>query len=775
MRKAVLLQLHILLLVVSGNVKGIPHDPFRFNSDIPGEIESRTPNAGDFFSTLITNGETAHDLRFTETASDWNRSAPFKAEPEASKPMIQEAFTSFDPYAGIQAVDFSGQRGIQPSNLGKAVGYINDGDYIRFDQVAFGRGPLTGQIIASSNTAGGTIEFRTGSPSGTLIARAEISTTGGWRKFAPFDIMVTEPESYSDGTFFLGDQTLFLVFKGAASGYLLDVDSFSFESADVIVEELSFMNCPSQPLTVGETIDLEVLFSPTNTTNQFVAFTASDGTSVDYITGEFTATAPGEVTVTATSFSDGSVFAVCTITVQEPSTSFDPYAGIQALDFSGQRGIQPSNLGKAVGYINDGDYIRFDQVAFGRGPLTGQIIASSNTAGGTIEFRTGSPSGTLIARAEISTTGGWRKFAPFDIMVTEPESYSDGTVFLGDQTLFLVFKGAASEYLLDVDSFSFESADVIVEELSFMNCPSQPLTVGETIDLEVLFSPTNTTNQFVAFTASDGTSVDYITGEFTATAPGEVTVTATSFSDGSVFAVCTITVQEPSTSFDPYAGIQALDFSGQRGIQPSNLGKAVGYINDGDYIRFDQVAFGRGPLTGQIIASSNTAGGTIEFRTGSPSGTLIARAEISTTGGWRKFAPFDIMVTEPESYSDGTVFLGDQTLFLVFKGAASGYLFDVDSFSFEKTKTVSPSKSSAKEFVIFPNPAASGTLSVSIGALQPEEVDHVHIYTLDGEKIMSREVRQSVTQLDISGVLPGYYLMVIEGRYVGAQSLFRVK
>jgi hypothetical protein len=234
-------------------------------------------------------------------------------------------------------------------------------------------------------------------------------------------------------------------------------------------------------------------------------------------------------------------------------------------------------------------------------------------------------------------------------------------------------------------------------------------------------------------------------------------------------------IQEAFTSFDPYTGIQALDFSSQRGIQPSNLGKAVGYINDGDYIRFDQVAFGRGPLTGQIIASSNAEGGTIEFRTGSPSGTLIARAEISTTGGWRKFAPFDIMVTEPESYSDGTVFLGDQTLFLVFKGAASGYLFDVDSFTFEKTKTVSPSKSSAKEFVIFPNPAASGTVSVSIGALQPEEVDHVHIYTLDGEKIMSREVRQSVTQLDISGVLPGYYLMVIEGRYVGAQSLFRVK
>jgi uncharacterized protein YjdB len=58
------------------------------------------------------------------------------------------------------------------------------------------------------------------------------------------------------------------------------VDNFVFEDSDVIIEDLKFINCPTKPLTVGDTIDLDVLITPSNTTNQFVAFVASDGTSV---------------------------------------------------------------------------------------------------------------------------------------------------------------------------------------------------------------------------------------------------------------------------------------------------------------------------------------------------------------------------------------------------------------------------------------------------------------------------------------------------------------
>jgi uncharacterized protein YjdB len=216
----------------------------------------------------------------------------------------------------MQAEDYSTQSGIQLSNSGSAVGYVNNGDYIQFDNVTFGRGPLSGRIIASSNTKGGGVEFRIGSPDGTLIAKSEITNTGSWTKFQPFDIEVIDPENYTDGTIYLGDESLYLVFKGD-SGYLLDVDSFIFEDSDVVIQDLCFTNCPTEPLKVGDTIDLDVLITPSNTTNQTIAFTASDGSSVNYLSGEFVAREPGEITVTATSFSNGTVFAVCTIIIKE--------------------------------------------------------------------------------------------------------------------------------------------------------------------------------------------------------------------------------------------------------------------------------------------------------------------------------------------------------------------------------------------------------------------------------------------------------------------------
>ncbi|SMD43726.1 Por secretion system C-terminal sorting domain-containing protein [Aquiflexum balticum DSM 16537] len=676
-----------------------------------------------------------------------------------------------DPYSIVQAEDFSEQSGIQLSNSGGAVGYVNNGDYIQFDNVTFGRGPLSGQITASSNTAGGTVEFRIGSPQGNLIATAKIPNTGGWTRFLPFDIAVIDPNIYADGTTYLGNKTLYLVFKGG-SGFLLDVDNFIFEDSDVIIEDLRFTNCPTKPLTVGDTIDLDVIISPSNTTNQFVAFVASDGTSVDYISGKFTASAPGIITVSATSFSDGSVYDVCTITIKEKDTSFDPYNIVQAEDFSTQSGIQLSNSGAAVGYVNNGDYIQFDNVSFGRGPLSGQIIASSNTTGGTVEFRIGSTQGNLIATAKIPNTGGWTRFHPFDIEVIDPNSYANGTVYLGNKTLFLVFKGG-SGFLLDVDRFIFKDSDVIIEDLSFTNCPSGPLTVGDTIDLDVLITPSNTANQTIAFTASDGSSINYLSGEFIARAPGEITVTATSFSNGSVFAVCTITIKEKTRYFDPYSIVQAEDYSMQNGIQVSNSGAAVGYVNNGDYIQFGNVTFGRGPKSGQIIASSNTKGGTVEFRTDSPQGNLIATAEISNTGGWKSFQPFDIEVIDPKSYAEGTSYLGNKTLYLVFKGG-SGFLLDVDRFIFEDSEVVAQDLSLENELRIFPNPAST-ILNIPEENFKDENSYDVHIMTMDGVKMMTQKVSKSINELNIRGLSPGTYLVIFEGSNQFKQKLLRVK
>ena len=72
-----------------------------------------------------------------------------------------EIFT-VNPYVIVEAEDFHEQSGTQIVANGNAVAYIGNGDYLRFDNVQFDNGPINGGIRASSATAGGTIEFRTG-------------------------------------------------------------------------------------------------------------------------------------------------------------------------------------------------------------------------------------------------------------------------------------------------------------------------------------------------------------------------------------------------------------------------------------------------------------------------------------------------------------------------------------------------------------------------------------------------------------------------------------
>ncbi len=323
------------------------------------------------------------------------------------------------------------------------------------------------------------------------------------------------------------------------TGSLLDSSSvaisFINEPLEVVVTDVNFINCPTINLMVGEVIDLDVEILPANATNQTIAFTASDGTSVNYLSGEFTASAPGQITVTATSFSDGSVFDQCIINIIEPIATINPFQVVQAEAYTGQSGTQMGGSGIAVGYIQNNDYIFFANVDFSNAALGGSVRASSNNQGGTIEWRKGSVNGELLATSPITNTGGWASFQDFAINLVNPGT-SAGIV-----DLYLVFKGG-SGYLFDVDQFIFSQEEIFVTDVSFINCPTAPLNVDDTVDLDVLIEPGSATNQTIAFTASDGLSVDYLSGVFIASAPGEITVTATSFSDGSVFDQCVITI-----------------------------------------------------------------------------------------------------------------------------------------------------------------------------------------------------------------------------------------
>uniref|UniRef100_UPI0013767FDA carbohydrate-binding protein n=1 Tax=Aquimarina pacifica TaxID=1296415 RepID=UPI0013767FDA len=129
----------------------------------------------------------------------------------------------FDAFSVIQAEDYCDEYKTGISSSGN-VGYIENGDWIMFQDVDFGRGAIGFDANVSSETSGGNIELRTGSASGDLIGTFEVSTTGSWTNW--------ETESYTIENPVSGVEDLYLVFTGN-SGFLMDVNWIRFIEGDI--------------------------------------------------------------------------------------------------------------------------------------------------------------------------------------------------------------------------------------------------------------------------------------------------------------------------------------------------------------------------------------------------------------------------------------------------------------------------------------------------------------------------------------------------------------
>ncbi|MFJ6436126.1 PQQ-dependent sugar dehydrogenase [Streptomyces sp. NPDC091416] len=113
------------------------------------------------------------------------------------------------------------------------------------------------------------------------------------------------------------------------------------------------------------------------------------------------------------------------------------------------------------------------------------------------------------------------------------------------------------------------------------------------------------------------------------------------------------------------AGVSVVSHDAARG------GKTVGNIENGDWISFKPYALEDATkLTARV--SSAGAGGTLEVRAGSPTGTLLGSVAVPVTGSWETFQDVSTNLNNRPA--------GTTTLHLVFKGG-SGSLFDVDEFT----------------------------------------------------------------------------------------------
>ncbi|WP_443059985.1 ThuA domain-containing protein [Streptomyces sp. NBC_00467] len=132
----------------------------------------------------------------------------------------------------VEGEAYTSGSGVQPAAHGNAsggqtLGYIENGDWAGYASVATA-GARTFTAKVSSAGAGGTIEVRAGSATGTPLGSVRVAPTGGWETFTTVSTTLTAT----------GSGPLFLRFTGG-SGALFDIDTFTLATAPPVTEALS--------------------------------------------------------------------------------------------------------------------------------------------------------------------------------------------------------------------------------------------------------------------------------------------------------------------------------------------------------------------------------------------------------------------------------------------------------------------------------------------------------------------------------------------------------
>ncbi len=124
---------------------------------------------------------------------------------------------------------------------------------------------------------------------------------------------------------------------------------------------------------------------------------------------------------------------------------------VPAASFAAQHGVSKapcSEGGECIGWIERGDWVRYEGVDFGAGTEDVEFRAASVTTGGRIELRLDTPDGELLGTCAVPNTGGWQSWSSFHAKV-KPTS--------GKKSICLLFKepgtsesgaGSAADLLL---------------------------------------------------------------------------------------------------------------------------------------------------------------------------------------------------------------------------------------------------------------------------------------------------------------------------------------
>ncbi|MFC8348231.1 carbohydrate-binding protein [Streptomyces sp. NPDC057280] len=219
--------------------------PFAFGDTVPfrGQVSDPEDGTVDCSKVKVTYllGHDSHTHAITSTnGCQGNLTVPADGEHDSAANLYGVLDAEYTDAGGLtthsvrtlqprhrQGEHFGAQSGIEIANHaaaegGRTVGYTDDGDWISFKPyVLAGATKLTARV--SSGGAGGTLQVRAGSATGTLLGTATVPVTGGWDTFTDVTANLSGAPA--------GTTELFLVFRGpTGQGSLFDVDAFTLGS-----------------------------------------------------------------------------------------------------------------------------------------------------------------------------------------------------------------------------------------------------------------------------------------------------------------------------------------------------------------------------------------------------------------------------------------------------------------------------------------------------------------------------------------------------------------
>ncbi len=194
----------------------------------------------------------------------------------------------------------------------------------------------------------------------------------------------------------------------------------------------------------------------------------------------------------------------------------DAFSTIEAEDYDNMSGVKSEDYddGEDVGYIQNGDWIEFDDVDFGDDGAAMFTAYAATSNEGTIKIMLGDYEyGTEIGTCTISSTGSFSTYEEFSCDVDEVSGVYD---------VYLVFEGDDDSYLFNLDYFSFTENTVATLTKHGAGSSSQTIDLGDAIT-DFYYSWENATSVTVSG-MPDGITTTIDTDEQTVTFSGTPTV-----------------------------------------------------------------------------------------------------------------------------------------------------------------------------------------------------------------------------------------------------------